>query len=266
MRSLRRPEFPPPEAGDIPQTDVLGVGVSALTMERAVDEVARRVAERDLGFVTLTGVHGIMESQRDGEVRDIHNDAAMVCPDGMPMVWSSRWVGYRWAERVYGPDLMLAVCARSIDAGWRHYLYGGGEGVADQLAERLGERFPGLRIVGTHTPPFRELTADEERAVAADIDASAADLVWVGLSTPKQERWMARFRPLVAAPVLLGVGAAFDFHAGTVPQAPAVLQRSGLEWAYRLAKEPRRLWRRYLRNNPSFVARTIARPPRAVAS
>ena len=157
---------------------------------------------------------------------------------------------------------MLSVLERAAERGWTSFLYGGKEGVATLLAARLTEQFPALKIVGTYSPPFRELTKDEDDEVVRRINATGADLIWVGLSTPKQERWMAEHIGRVAAPVLLGVGAAFDFHAGLMPQAPNWMQRSGLEWAYRLGKEPRRLWRRYLRNNPAFLMRIATSPPR----
>jgi N-acetylglucosaminyldiphosphoundecaprenol N-acetyl-beta-D-mannosaminyltransferase len=168
-------------------------------------------------------------------------------------------------RRVYGPDLMLAVLERAAARGWTSFLYGGKEGVPELLAERLVARFPGLRIVGWYSPPFRALTPDEDSAIVERINAARPDLVWVGLSTPKQERWMAAHVGHLVAPVLLGVGAAFDIHAGTLRQAPPWMQRSGLEWAYRLYREPRRLWRRYLSNNPRFVVGIIRRQPRLVA-
>ncbi len=161
---------------------------------------------------------------------------------------------------------MLEVCEHAAAEGWSSYFYGAADGVPELLAENLSARFPGLRVVGTHSPPYRPLTPGEIDEAAAMINDSGADLVWVGLSTPKQERWMAEFRGRLVAPVLLGVGAAFDIHAGLLRQAPPVLQRAGLEWAYRLAVEPGRLWRRYLRNNPRFVANIVRRPPRVVAT
>jgi N-acetylglucosaminyldiphosphoundecaprenol N-acetyl-beta-D-mannosaminyltransferase len=248
-----------------PRVDVLGVHVSAVSLGDAVAEIGRWVADRQRHYVCVTGVHGVMESQRDEALRRIHNQSGLTTPDGMPLVWCAKAAGFDGMTRVYGPDLVLAVCEAGVARGWRHFFYGGGPGVAEQLAERLAERFPGLAVAGTWCPPFRELTAEEVDEVVARVDASGADIVWVGLSTPKQERWMAAFRPRLAAPVLVGVGAAFDFHAGTVRQAPAFLQRAGLEWAFRLAMEPRRLWRRYLRNNPAFVAAIVRRRPRRVA-
>lgn len=242
---------------DLPYYRVLGVKVSAVDMPKAVetlDRLARRPGTAPGAYVCVRDVNGIMESQRDPALLAIHERAAMVTPDGMPVVWLGKRSGRGRVDRVYGPDLLHAVCAVSVECGYRHFFYGGGEGVADLLARRLGERFAGLAVVGTHCPPFRPLREDERRVVADEIRASGADFVWVGLSTPKQERFMAEMAPLLPGVVLLGVGAAFDFHAGLKPQAPRWLQRSGLEWAFRLATEPRRLWRRYLVNNSGFLA------------
>jgi N-acetylglucosaminyldiphosphoundecaprenol N-acetyl-beta-D-mannosaminyltransferase len=170
----------------------------------------------------------------------------------MPLVWLSRH-RHPHVSRVYGPDFMLAELERSARAGHRHFLYGGSGGVTARLAARMRARFPGLRIVGTLEPPFAPLDELCTRETAAEINASGADVVWVGIGSPKQERWMAAMRALLTAPVLLGVGAAFDFHSGSVRQAPPLLRRSGLEWLFRLAMEPRRLWRRYLVDNPWFL-------------
>lgn len=232
---------------------MLGVGVSAVTMSQALETIADWLLRREQHYVCVTGVHGIMESQRDEELRQIHNRAGLVTPDGMPLVWLSRLSGQSHVERVYGPDLMLACCRRSVLEGYRHFFYGGGKGVAQRLAERLGSRYPGLRVAGTHTPPFRPLSAAEDQAIVRQINESAPDIVWVGLSTPKQELWMNAHVGRLNAPVLIGVGAAFDFHAGLKKQAPGWMQRTGLEWLFRLGTEPRRLWRRYLRNNPAFI-------------
>jgi N-acetylglucosaminyldiphosphoundecaprenol N-acetyl-beta-D-mannosaminyltransferase len=237
------------------RVNILGVGVSAIDMDMALATIQQWIAGRSPNYVCITGVHGVMESQYDAELRDIHNRAGLVTPDGMPLVWLSRLAGRRHVSRVYGPDLMLALSALSPARGYRHFFYGGGDGVADLLAARLSLAFPGLQVVGTCTPPFRSLNDDEEREIIGRINASGADIVWVGLSTPKQERWMARFRSRLTAPVLIGVGAAFDFHAGLKKQAPLWMQRNGLEWAFRMMTEPRRLAGRYLRNNPRFVLR-----------
>jgi N-acetylglucosaminyldiphosphoundecaprenol N-acetyl-beta-D-mannosaminyltransferase len=249
----------------VPRVDVLGVEISAINMEMALDEVIRWVQSNDRQYVCVTGVHGVMESQRDRDLAAIHNNAGLTTPDGMPMVWAGKAAGARWIQRVYGPDMMLEVLAEAQARNWSSFFYGGAPGVPEQLAERLAERFPGLRVAGTLSPPFRPLTREEVLDTAALINASGATLVWVGLSTPKQERWMAELRPLLEAPVLLGVGAAFDFHAGRIKQAPRWMQKSGLEWLYRLSREPRRLWRRYLTNNPRFVVAIMRRRPYLVA-
>jgi N-acetylglucosaminyldiphosphoundecaprenol N-acetyl-beta-D-mannosaminyltransferase len=249
-------EKQPPASKDAPadqRCDVLGVGISATNLAMAVQTVARWIRTRARHYVTITGVHGVMESQRDPELKRIHNDAGLVTPDGMPMVWMNWLRGNKHVDRVYGPDFMLDVCAESIKQGWKHYLYGGADGVAEQLAGKLRAKFPGLQVVGTYCPPFRPLTAEEDQQVCDAINRSGADIVWVGLSTPKQEYWMARHVGRVEAPVMVGVGAAFDFHAGLKSQAPRWMQRSGLEWFFRLLTEPKRLWKRYLVNNPLFV-------------
>ena len=236
--------------------DVLGVGISAINLPTAVATIWRWIATGARRYVCVTGVHGVIESQSDPALKQIHNDAGMVTPDGMPMVWLSKLHGHSRVDRVYGPDLMLEVLrasAREGSAGPRHYFYGGGAGVAELLRERMVRRFPGLQVVGICCPPFRKLTPEEDRRIVADINASGADIVWVGLSTPRQEYWMSAHLGKLKASVLIGVGAAFDFHAGLKPQAPRWMQRSGLEWLFRLASEPRRLWKRYLRNNPLFA-------------
>lgn len=235
------------------RTNVLGVGVSPVNLPLALRIIDRWIAEGEHQYVCITGVHGVMESQADDELRRIHNGAGMVTPDGMPLVWLSHLAGQREVDRVYGPDLMLALCERSVVRRYRHFLYGGGDGVPELLAQKLQERFPGLEVVGTYSPPFRPLTPEEDQEIIDMIDASGADIVWVGLSTPKQERWMAAHVGRLRAPVLIGVGAAFDFHAGLKKQAPRWVQRSGFEWLFRMLTEPKRLARRYLTNNPKFV-------------
>lgn len=242
----------------VPRVNVLGVGVSALNLDQAVAEVARALETGQKGYACVTGVHGISEAQSDPGFRDILNRAWLNTPDGMPMVWMGKLQGASVMGRVYGPDLMLRVCEYSRTRGITHFLYGGAEGVAPQLKSRLEERFPGLRVVGTCTPPFRPLNQEEETRLAVRISELKPDIFWVGLSTPKQERFMATHWHRLKARLFFGVGAAFDFHAGRLRQAPAWMQRCGLEWFFRLACEPRRLWRRYLRNNPLFIARAAA--------
>lgn len=235
------------------RVNILGVGVSAINMSDAVRLIRTWTEQQTPHYVCVTGVHGVMESQRDDDLRRIHNRAGLVTPDGMPLVWLSRLNGQARVKRVYGPDLMLAVCEESIQFGWRHFFYGGAEGVADRLVCSLKQKFPDLTVAGTWTPPFRPLTTDEDAEVTRLINDSRPDIVWVGISTPKQERWMADHLLRLSAPVLIGVGAAFDFHAGLKRQAPRWMQRAGLEWLFRLGSEPRRLWKRYLFNNPLFL-------------
>ncbi len=246
---------------DIPRVDVLGVGISAINVPAAVEEIGRWIDAREQHYVCVTGVHGVMESQRDPELRHIHNASGLTTPDGMPMVWAGRWAGARQMRRVYGPDLMLAVCERAAERGWKSFFYGGREGVPERLAERLGRRFPSLLVAGWLSPPFGTLDQAEDRRIVDVINQAHPDIVWVGLSTPKQERWMAQHLGRLEAPVLIGVGAAFDIHAGTLPQAPRWMREHGLEWLFRLWKEPRRLWRRYLSNNPRFVLAILRQRP-----
>jgi N-acetylglucosaminyldiphosphoundecaprenol N-acetyl-beta-D-mannosaminyltransferase len=243
----------PIDAPAIARVNVLGVGVSAIDVPLAVVEIERWIAEGRREYVCVTGMHGIVESQRATPLRRIHNRAGLVTPDGMPLVWLLWWDGHHGADRVYGPDLMAAVFARGGQCGWRHFLYGARAETLSRLEAQLKRRFLDARIVGTISPPFRELSPSESADIVARINASGADIVWVGLSTPKQELWMGAHRAALHASVLVGVGAAFDFHAGTARQAPRFIQRSGFEWLYRLATEPRRLWRRYTTGIPFFL-------------
>ena len=247
------------------RVDVLGVGISAIDPTDAIDEITRWIAEGEQHYVCVTGMHGVMEAQGDAELLRIHNESGLTTPDGMPMVWASRRAGASNVQRVYGPDLMLAVCERAAAKGWGCFLYGSSDEVLERLQAELTERFAGLRIVGACSPPFRALTAEEDADIVEQINASGAQIVWVGLSTPKQERWMASHIGRVNAPVLVGVGAAFDIHAGVARQAPKWMQRSGLEWLFRLLAEPRRLWRRYVINIPRFVFAIARRRPRVLA-
>ena len=234
--------------------NVLGIGVSLVNMDRAVQAIGEWIDRRDRQYVCVTGVHGVMECQRSSNLRRIHNAAGMVTPDGMPLAWLLRLAGHTGTDRVCGPELMPAVFTASQARGDRHFLYGATQATLDRLKARLLDHAPEALIVGCYAPPFRSLTEAEDAAIVELINAAAPDIVWVGLSTPKQEYWMARHRDQLAAPVLIGVGAAFDIHAGIIQRAPPALRRSGFEWTYRLMKEPARLWRRYLWNNPRFVA------------
>jgi len=236
------------------QAPVLGVPLAVTDYDHTLDWIDESVAARRRGYVCVAAVHTVMACQDDAELRAAVLGATFTVPDGQPLVWALGALGHRLPDRVYGPELMDRACARAARTGQRFYLYGGrNPGALAQLARTLRLRHPGLKIVGGHCPPFRPLSDAEEASVAEEIRRSGADVVWVGIGVPKQEKWMACMRDRLEAPVLVGVGAAFDFHAGLVPQAPDALQRLGLEWAFRLAQEPRRLWRRYLRYNPRFV-------------
>ena len=238
----------------IPRYNVLGVGVSALTLKQARDLIIGAHGTQRRGYVCLGTAHGLTEARRDSDLRRIYNDSWLTTPDGMPLVW----LGPPGVERVYGPDLMLAVCDAGRSVGLRHYLCGGLPGVAAQLKERLEARFSGLTIVGTFTPPFRALNESETAALRADVSRTRPDVIWVGLSSPKQEKFMDRTWRDLDAGVMIGVGAAFDFHSGRVRQAPRWIQRSGLEWLFRLGTEPRRLGPRYLKTNPLFILCVLA--------
>lgn len=241
--------------------DVLGVGISAVSLSGAASEIRRWLADGERHYVCVTNVHTVMECQHDAELMRIHNESGMTTPDGMPIVWCGKRAGARDITRVYGPDLMLELCARLNGSPSAAFLYGTTEHTLDLLRARLKRDFPELAIAGSYAPPFRPLTSEEDADIVARINASGADIVWVGLGAPKQERWMAEHLDRLTATVLIGVGAAFDFHAGTVRQAPLWMQRHGLEWIYRLSREPRRLWRRYLRTNPAFVIGILRHPP-----
>jgi N-acetylglucosaminyldiphosphoundecaprenol N-acetyl-beta-D-mannosaminyltransferase len=236
-----------------PRANVLGVGVHAIDM-RGVLAVFERAMEGHLrGYICVTGVHGIMEAQTNPAFRSILNHSLLTTPDGMPTVWVGRWQGYSHMQRVFGPEMMLEVCAMSVDKGYTHFLYGGADGVAQQLEAALLRRFPGLRIVGTYTPPFRPLNQAERDDLCAQVSGVKPDIFWVGLSTPKQEHFMAEYLPQLDTRLMVGVGAAFDVHTGRIQDAPDWVKNAGLQWLHRLGQEPRRLWKRYLYNNPRFV-------------
>ncbi len=237
---------------------VLGVGVDAVDPAATVAAAEAWIAAREPRYICFTNVHGIMEARQDEALRRAFNEAGLAVPDGMPLVWLGRLRGHSGVRRVYGPDLTLALCEAASRRGHGCYFYGGAPGVPERLAEALGRRFPGLRTVGTCSPPFRPLSPAEDEQIVRDINAARPDLVFVGLGCPKQERWMADHRRRLEAPLLLGVGAAFDFHAGDLRQAPRWMRSAGLEWLFRLCVEPRRLWRRYLIYNPLFVLHVLA--------
>ncbi|MDX2149532.1 MAG: WecB/TagA/CpsF family glycosyltransferase [Bryobacteraceae bacterium] len=194
-----------------------------------------------------------MTAYRDREFQRVLNSAAIATPDGMPVVWALRSFGARQQARVYGPNLMLSLCERAQDAGLRVYLYGASPETLDSLRQNLLRRCPRLTIAGVHSPPYRALTSAEDAEIVEEIRRARPDIIFVGLSTPKQEFWMSKHQAALPGTVMVGVGAAFDFHAGRLRQAPEWMQRRGLEWLFRLTAEPRRLWRRYLTIVPAFL-------------
>ena len=251
-------QLPSAETARCERVNVLGVGVSVLNMETAMAAITGAIDARRKGYICVTGVHGVSEAQSDPEFRKILNQSFLCTPDGMPLVWVGRFRGHQEMDRVYGPDLMLAVMEESEKRGWRHFFYGGANGAAEALRQRLLKKFPRLQVVGVYEPPFRPLDKTERRQLGELTAAARPDIFWVGLSTPKQERFMAEHLAELDTTLMAGVGAAFDFHAGRVAQAPRWMQRSGLEWFFRLCSEPRRLWKRYFKNNPLFLLRIAA--------
>jgi N-acetylglucosaminyldiphosphoundecaprenol N-acetyl-beta-D-mannosaminyltransferase len=234
--------------------EVLGVPLAVSDYDEVIRWMDAMVECGARGWLTAAAVNLVMSARDDPATMEAVLGATLAVPDGQPLVWALRLLGHARATRVYGPDLMAAWCAHAASTGTPTYLYGGrSEQALELLTRRLRERFPGLRIAGGWSPPFRPLTSAEQERVVAEIDACGAQVVWVGTGQPKQERWMSEMRPRLHAPLLVGVGAAFDFHAGIVSQAPGWMQRNGLEWAYRLSREPKRLWRRYASQNPRFV-------------
>lgn len=235
-----------------PTYNILGVQMSVLTLPNAVAHILNAVSSNECGYVCVTGMHGIMEARADTEFQQILNEAFLCTPDGMPTVWIGRARGLP-VERVYGPDLMLEVFEATRNMPVKHFFYGGAEGVAESLKTKMEKRFPGIKIVGTYCPPFRPLNDSEFTLLKEKILQSHADIIWVGLSTPKQERFMATYLKLLDTKIMIGVGAAFDFHSGRAIQAPRWIQRAGGEWLFRLLTNPRRLWRRYLIQAPRFA-------------
>lgn len=237
----------------IDRVDVIGVGISAINMPTALATIDSWIGAKAHEYVCVCTVHTVMECRRSARLRDVVNASGMTTPDGMPLVWLARLDGRKDVGRVYGPDLLLAMADHSISRRYRHFFYGGRPGVAAQLINRLQQRFPGLSVAGSYTPIVGSVDELCTQEAAEAINRTAPDIVWVGISSPKQDLWMNQMRSRLNAPVLIGVGAAFDFHAGLVPQAPGWMQRAGLEWLFRLIQEPRRLWKRYLVDNPWFV-------------
>ncbi|MGJ8676095.1 MAG: WecB/TagA/CpsF family glycosyltransferase [Akkermansiaceae bacterium] len=254
------------------RVEILGVGISVLNLDTTIQIIKdASVDATHAGYITITGVHGVMESQDDNELKAIHNNSFLTTPDGMPMVWIGKHEGHREMDRVYGPELMDEIFKQTQpednESGLRHFFYGGADGVAPLLKEKLLEKYPNSEIVGTYTPPFRPLNKTEEQDLLAQLHETKPHLLWIGLSTPKQERFMHAFLVKYSelnqswgnGISLLGVGAAFDFLSGRVRQAPRWVQRSGFEWLYRVFQEPKRLLKRYIVSNTRFVGALLKR-------
>lgn len=232
---------------------ILGLPITTLSMGGVIQTIAGWIERKQSRRVCACDVHSVIRALDDKGHTHALGTADLLLPDGVPLVWVGRVRGNKHMQRVCGPDLLKALCAESVRHGWRHYFYGGAPGVSELLAHKLSERHPGLRVAGTHCPPFRTLTAQERQQTADLIKSTSPDIVWVGLGCPKQEQWMLDNAELLDGIVLIGVGAAFDFETGIIKRAPGWMQSSGLEWFYRLISEPRRLWRRYLVVIPRFV-------------
>ena len=251
-----------PRPDEIRTREILGIPVAMTDYAQAMDVMDGMIARRERGYVCCAPVHALMVAQGDREARDAIRGASLTVPDGMPLVWAANLMGEGLGDRVYGPDLMQRYNERCRDHGHRVWLYGGrDQGSLAQLALNMHKANPGMRIVGGYSPPFRPLTESEEDEIARQINAARPDVLWVGIGVPKQEKWMARMRDKLDVPVMCGTGAAFDFLAGRISQAPPWMQRRGLEWSYRIAQEPRRLLPRYLYYNPAFQGGWIAMPP-----
>jgi N-acetylglucosaminyldiphosphoundecaprenol N-acetyl-beta-D-mannosaminyltransferase len=232
---------------------IAGTLVSITSLPRVLSVLEEWVREKSGRYIVCRDVHGVIKARSDPRLHDIHENADIVTPDGMPLVWTAKLLGHIEISRVCGPDLLSAACGHGVEFGWKHYFYGGTPDVVEKLARNLKARFPGMKIVGTYSPPFGEMSSEEIELACDKIRSSQADFVWVGLGSPKQEFWMADNVRRCGGAVLVSVGAAFDFHAGNVKRAPDWMRHSGLEWVYRLSQEPRRLWRRYLVLAPRFV-------------
>ena len=260
---LPLPQEPAPAPIAPEAVSILGIPLAMTDYDATMEWMDASIAHREKGYICVAATHTVMVCDEDPELREAVLNSSLTVPDGQPLVWAMNAMGGDLEDRVYGPELMARYCDRAAHAGTRMYLYGGrNQGALVQLALNLRKRFPGVKIVGGYSPPFRDLSEEEEDAIVEEMNRSKADVIWVGVGAPKQEKWMAAMRDRLDAPVLVGVGAAFDFHAGLVPQAPMWMQSAGLEWSFRLAHEPRRLWRRYARYNPRFIrgfARQYAR-------
>jgi N-acetylglucosaminyldiphosphoundecaprenol N-acetyl-beta-D-mannosaminyltransferase len=241
-------------AATIDTREILGVPVAMTDYAGAIDAMDAMIESRERGYVCAVAVHALTVGLDDPEMAEALREATIVLPDGMPVVWAANLLGANLKDRVYGPELMLRYSEHCAERGHRVWLYGGrDQGSLVQLALNLRRRHPGINIVGGYSPPFRPMTDEEEDALVDQVNEARPDVLWVGIGVPKQEKWMARMRERLDVPVMCAVGAAFDFHAGRISQAPSWMQQRGLEWIYRIAQEPRRLLPRYLYFNPRFV-------------
>ncbi|MCB5183696.1 WecB/TagA/CpsF family glycosyltransferase [Methylobacillus gramineus] len=231
---------------------VLAADIDVITWPQAVSKIAAWAKVRHSAYVCICNVHSVVSATQSPEFEAIINQADMATPDGAPVAWVIRRKGEPSQERINGPDLMWKYCAHAESTGESIFLYGGMQNTLDILRGKLAQHFPKLKIAGMYSPPFRPLTAKEDQSVINQINQSGAGTVWISLGCPKQEKWMAEHKGKINA-VMVGVGAAFDYHAGTIVRAPLWMQKSGLEWLHRLASEPRRLWKRYLVTNSLFI-------------
>jgi N-acetylglucosaminyldiphosphoundecaprenol N-acetyl-beta-D-mannosaminyltransferase len=240
-------------AAQIPRISIVGTPISLISLDQLLHTFDEWLTESQDRYVVFRDVHGVIAARSDPLLDLAHKNADIVAPDGMPLVWTLRALGAHAVTRLCGPDVLPAACEYGLSRGWRHYFYGGAPGVVERLTDVLLKKYPGLQIVGTQCPPFRRLSFQENEIACSEIRAARPDFIWVGLGTPKQEVWMFEHRGQCGGAVMLGIGAAFDFHANLIRRAPSWMQRAGLEWAYRLLREPKRLWRRYLVMAPIFV-------------
>ncbi|MGA7109699.1 MAG: WecB/TagA/CpsF family glycosyltransferase [Terracidiphilus sp.] len=251
IAEMNRPERANPPL--LSRANVLGVGINATNIGAATLLSDTLIRQNRRAYVCTADVHTIIEAQSDPYLREVLNASFMTVPDGMPLVWAARMQGFRQIQRVYGPDFMLALCRFGVPRGYRHFFCGGKPGVAGKLSTNLVAEIPGLQVVGTYTPPYRALNPAEEAELAGRIAISRPNVVWVGLGSPKQDRFLAQYCGRFETNLMVGVGAAFDFHAGVVKEAPRWMHKTGLQWIYRVVQEPRRLWKRYCISVPSFL-------------
>ncbi|MEV0290009.1 MULTISPECIES: WecB/TagA/CpsF family glycosyltransferase [unclassified Kribbella] len=247
------------------RVDVLGIHVSVTNLDDTVETFGRWIDRDERHLVCVTDMNSLLHARADEQLTEVFNTSGLTVPDGMPLVWAGKRAGFEQMARVAGPDLLERVMAEAAERGWTQYFYGGAEGVAEDLRYRFQERHPALKVVGVECPPYRPLTEAEDAEMVARLNEARPDIIWVGLGAPKQERWMAEHRDRLNAAILIGVGAAFDFHTGRLDRAPQWMQRAGLEWSYRLYKEPRRLWKRYVLGIPRFLYGVLRKPPAPVS-